>query len=125
MDAIMKRGGRVALATLLALLCLSCATPTVEVGVLDFSKVADGAYTGSYKGQMGSATVSARIEGGRLGSLELTSLESSPIGAPAKAIIDRVLSAQSLAVDSISGATYSSRVILRSIQDALEKGLSK
>ena len=40
-------------------------------------------------------------------------------GAPAEAITGKVVEAQSLQVDAISGATYSSKVILQAIENAL------
>jgi uncharacterized protein with FMN-binding domain len=40
-------------------------------------------------------------------------------GKPAEVIPDRVIEMQSLDVDIISGATYSSKVILKAIENAL------
>jgi uncharacterized protein with FMN-binding domain len=101
----------------------SCATPFIAVDNPDFSKLADGSWSGSYKGSMGSASVSATVAAGSVVSIDLTAFESSPIGAPAKFMPSRVVTAQSLTVDTVSGATYSSRVILRAVQDALEKAV--
>lgn len=108
---------------LFALLAASCATENIEVKSLDVSRLRDGSYEGSYAGKMGAASVSLAVAGGKIAEASLTRFESSPIGAPAKVMIDRVVAAQSLDVDSVSGATYSSKVILRAVQDALEKGL--
>jgi hypothetical protein len=44
-------------------------------------------------------------------------------GHGSDAIIDRVIAAQSLDVDVVSGATLSSKVILKAIETALEKGM--
>ena len=44
-------------------------------------------------------------------------------GKQAEVIINEVKSAQSLKVDTITGATNSSRVILKSVQNALESGI--
>ncbi len=46
-------------------------------------------------------------------------------GKPAGIIVDSVVREQSLNVDAITGATLSSTVILKTIQLALEQGLSK
>jgi uncharacterized protein with FMN-binding domain len=109
--------------SLLALLAASCATPAIEVKNLDFSRLRDGSYEGSYIGGMGKASVSLVVADRKIASATLTVFESSPIGAPAKVMLDRVKASQSLAVDSVSGATYSSKVILRAVQDALEKAM--
>lgn len=100
----------------------ACATPPIEVGRPDFSRLADGTYAGSYAGSMGKASVTASLAGGRMLALELTAFESSPLGAKAaKAIPGRVLEAQGLGVDLVSGASYSSKVILKAVEDALAK----
>jgi uncharacterized protein with FMN-binding domain len=109
--------------SLFALLASSCATENIEVKSLDFSRLRDGSYEGSYAGKMGAASVSLSVAGGKIAKASLTRFDSSPIGAPAKAVLERVVAAQSLAVDGVSGATYSSKVILRAVQDALEKGM--
>jgi uncharacterized protein with FMN-binding domain len=38
-------------------------------------------------------------------------------------MLPRVIDAQSLAVDAVSGSTYSSKVVLKAIETALKKGL--
>ncbi len=41
----------------------------------------------------------------------------------AEIITDKVIDTQSLQVDAISGATYSSKTILKAIENALKKGI--
>jgi uncharacterized protein with FMN-binding domain len=43
-------------------------------------------------------------------------------GQPAERITDDVLAAQTLDVDVVAGATYSSKVILKAIETALTQG---
>ncbi len=115
----------VGLALTAAFSLLSCATPRLELGRPDFSPLADGVYRGSYAGKLGKATVAATLAGGRMLALELTAFESSPLGAPAaKAIPGRVLEAQGLGVDLVSGASYSSQVILKAVEAALAQAPS-
>jgi uncharacterized protein with FMN-binding domain len=124
----MKSNSKAAIAfisALIAALVVSCATPVVEVTNPDFAKLHDGSYEGSYKGSMGAATVSVTITARRLSAIDLKKFSSSPVGTPAKAIVERVLKAQSLNVDAVSGATYSSSVIRRAVQDALEKSIAQ
>ncbi len=99
-------------------LLLSCVIPNIRVNALDFTSVGDGVYEGFYDGVLSSARVRLSVRDGKLIVFELLSLESG-LGEPAKAIADRVLDAQSLAVDAVSGATYSSRVILKAAELAL------
>lgn len=103
----------------IALAVAGCKLPEIEIEAVDFSALADGSYVGDYKAEMGSATVKVEAKGGRVTGVELVAFDSSPIGVPAKAIPARVVERQSLEVDTISGATYSCRVILKAIANAL------
>jgi uncharacterized protein with FMN-binding domain len=66
----------------------------------------------------------ATVTTGRLESVKVLKHRHGP-GHGADAIIDRVIAAQSLKVDAISGATASSKVMLKAIQSAPEKGQSR
>ncbi|HAV20682.1 MAG TPA: FMN-binding protein [Firmicutes bacterium] len=91
------------------------ATPLSNI---DVSELADGVYAGSHHVFPITAEVNVTIQNRRISSIELVKHIHSR-GSQAEAIIDKVIEAQSLDVDAISGATYSSMVILRAIEDAL------
>lgn len=86
---------------------------------VDLSKIADGIYKGSHKAFPVEAEVKVTIENHKIAGIELVK-HSNGQGAVAEVIPDRVVGAQSLEVDIVSGATYSSKVILRAIEDALK-----
>ncbi len=65
-----------------------------------------------------SATVEVIIEGGRIEDIRLLD-HGNGMEQPAEAIIEDVVEDQSLDVDSVSGVTYSSRVILKAIEATL------
>jgi len=85
------------------------------------SAVKDGTYEGEFTTTLVAAKVQATVNAGRLESVKVLKHRHGP-GHGADAIVDRVIAAQSLKVDAISGATTSSKVILKAIQVALEKG---
>ncbi len=85
---------------------------------VDLSRAADGDYTGSYSTFPVSAEVRVSIADHRITAIELVRHDHGQ-GKPAEVIPQQVVAAQSLQVDSISGATYSSRVILKAIEAAL------
>jgi uncharacterized protein with FMN-binding domain len=87
----------------------------------DLSTVADGAYEGKAFLLPDSVKVRATVSDGRLASVELLKHFNGQ-GKPAEAIIGKVVEAQSLGVDVVSGATHSSLTILRAVEDALSKG---
>ena len=86
---------------------------------IDISELADGVYTGSYSMFPVSAKVKVTVKGQRITGIELLEHDNGR-GAPAEVIPGRVVEAQSLDVEAVSGATYSSKVILKAIENALE-----
>jgi uncharacterized protein with FMN-binding domain len=89
-----------------------------QISDVDLSHVADGVYTGSCHVFPVTAEVKVTVQGHRISSIELTK-HISGRGSKAEVIPGRVVEAQTLAVDAVSGATYSSTVILRAIENAL------
>jgi len=66
------------------------------------------------------AALGLTVQAGRIEAVEVRRHFHGP-GHGAEQIVDRVLAAQSLEVDEVTGATYSSRVSLLAIREALEK----
>ncbi len=85
---------------------------------MDLSGIPDGSYPGEFSRFPVSAEVEVLIEGEKIIGIELLSHGHGP-GYGAEAIIERVIGEQSLQVDVISGATYSSIVVLKAVEDAL------
>ncbi len=122
---VLVRGARVcprALAALIvgliALAASSCKLPTIDIGFVDFSLVEAGSYEGYWDGDMVKARVAVSADDRHVTDIEILKHECG-LGSPAEAIVGRVVERQSLQVDTVSGATYSSRVILRAIENAL------
>lgn len=84
------------------------------------STLKEGTYEGSYAAFPVKATIKATLREGTIADLVLTEHRSGQ-GQPAEAILASVLTEQKLEVDTISGATYSSVVILKAIENALKK----
>ena len=87
---------------------------------IDFSRVADGAYRGEYSIFPVSAEVEVTISGGTIKEIEIVK-HGHGRGEEGEKVAERVLQAESLEVDTVSGATYSSLVILKAIEQALLK----
>lgn len=85
---------------------------------LDISKVADGVYTGGCHAFPVTAEVEVTIKDHRISEIKLVKHVHGR-GSSAEVILDRVVEYQTLAVDAISGATHSSKVILKAIANAL------
>lgn len=85
---------------------------------VDMTKIEDGTYAGSYKEFPISVKLEVTVKDHQITSIDLLEHRSGQ-GKPAEAITDKVIEAQSLNVDVISGATLSSKVILMAIENAL------
>lgn len=91
-------------------------------GVIKGERLTDGVYEGSYRHGPNSAKVRVIISQGKIVDIELIKHFASWKGDKANEIIpQRIVAEQSTAVDAVSGATNSSRVIMNAVQKALEK----
>ena len=88
---------------------------------VDLSKVADGTYEGSFDAIMIEAKTRVTVKNHKITNITLLEHKNER-GQAASVIPSKVVSAQSLKVDTVSGATNSSKVILMSIENALKKG---
>lgn len=96
----------------------------IPVEDVDLSAVPDGRYEGSYKTFPVAVAVEVTVQDSKITAIDLVK-HSNGQGEAAEAIPGMVVEAQSLQVDVISGATYSSRVILLAIEDALKSATEK
>ena len=87
------------------------------VSEIDLNALPDGIYTGDYNSFPVGATVDVTVTNHRIVSIDLVRHQNGQ-GDAAEALPQHVVDAQSLDVDAISGATYSSKVILLAIENA-------
>ena len=101
--------------------------PVIESNFgMDIGTLNDGTYTGSARGYKSVITVSVTIQGGKITAITIVSAgDDEPYFSNAKAVISRVLNSQSMNVDTVSGATYSSTGILVAIKNALLQAAGK
>lgn len=89
---------------------------------IDLNTVADGVYTGACDTGVVNAQVSVTVKDHTMTDITLIRHDNGR-GAPAEVILDRMLQAQSTAVDAVSGATCSSKVLHKSVENALAQGV--
>jgi uncharacterized protein with FMN-binding domain len=86
----------------------------------------DGTYTGSGTGfRNATTTVSVTVSGGKITSIETISHGDTPhyYERTIETITDEIISSQSTSVDTVSGATFSSRGIIEAVENALNQAL--
>lgn len=80
----------------------------------------NGTFSGSGEGFEGPITVSVSIENDKITNIAVvSSSDDEPYWSEGKAVINRILSAQSTNVDTVSGATFSSGGIIDAVRAAL------
>lgn len=84
----------------------------------DLADIADGAYAGGWDAGMVRTSVMVSMAGGRISRVEIVEHECGR-GKPAEAIVEDIVKEQSLEIDTVSGATVSSKAILKSVDMAL------
>lgn len=94
------------------------AVEALRVQDVDLATVPDGAYVGSQDAVLVAAEVRVTVADGAIRRIEILRHENGR-GKPAEAVLDRVIAAQSLRVDAVSGATSSSKVLLKAVENAL------
>ena len=81
----------------------------------------DGTYIGTGKGNNGDIKVEMKVEGGKIASVQVLEHSETPgISDPAIANIPKaIVDGQTLAVDTVSGATNASNGILAAVKDCI------
>ena len=90
---------------------------------IDLTKVDDGVYEGQCDTGVVQARVQVTVRDHRMESIELLEHENGR-GTPAEAILDQMLQNQTTAMDAVSGATCSSKVIRKAVENAITAGFS-
>lgn len=91
---------------------------------VDLSMTADGKYIGAYILFPISARVEVTLEDSKIAAIEIVEHKNGR-GAEAEAVVERVIEDQTLEVDAVTGATYSSKIILKAIEIALKNAVNQ
>ncbi len=96
---------------------------SLPLNAVDFSKLNDGTYYGAYAGGMYKWRVNetqVSVSSGKVTGIQLVaSQDPGGKNTQHKVLYDRVIQAQSLQVDTISGATLTSKAYLQAVENAL------
>ena len=92
------------------------------IGEIDIADVSDGIYIGEYDVNFIYAKVEVTVEDGEIVSINILEHRHER-GKAAEKIIEKIIEEQKIDVDAISGATNSSTVIKKAVENALKGGL--
>ena len=100
------------------------AVTEITLSNVDISMVPDGEYEGECDVQMIYVKVRVKVQDGKLTQIDLLEHRNGR-GAPAEPITGTMIREQKIDVDAISGATNSSIVIKKAVDNALIQGVQK
>lgn len=88
------------------------------VGNISLEEIDDGSYEGDYKAFPVTVKLNVEVKDHKMTRIAILKHDNGK-GKKAEEITDEIIDEQSLDVDIVSGATYSSMVILKAVEDAL------
>lgn len=91
---------------------------STRISPLDFREIPDGVYVGDYDVDFIYAKVEVTVKNGQVTDIKLLEHKNGR-GQKAEKIVEDIKAAQSLEVDTVSGATNSTVVIKKAIENAL------
>lgn len=133
-DYIMKKSAEKKKRIVLAVICIVMIITALNTGGVFFGKLSsnvkaavniaalkDGKYTGSAEGFRGKIKTEVTIKNGKIVDIKILSASSETPSylKEAKAVIPKMIEKQTYDVDAVSGATYSSNGIKKSVKNAL------
>lgn len=91
---------------------------SLTIDTPDLQSIPDGTYEGSYEAFPVKVVAQVQIQNQKIANVELLEHRNGQ-GKPAEALTSRIVEQQSVELDVVSGATYSSMVILKAVELAL------
>ncbi|HET7839229.1 MAG TPA: FMN-binding protein [Rectinemataceae bacterium] len=111
-----------ALACLLASACVSSevyAVRAMRIGHPVLSSLPDGRRPGTFSYGGFTYEVAVTISGGRMAAIDILKNRGTKPARMAEGVIPRILEAQSPDVDAVSGATTTSKALMKAVENAL------
>ena len=94
---------------------------SITVSNLNMANITDGIYVGEYSMTPVYVEVEVSVTEHKITNIKIIEHENG-LGGKAEKIVDNVISRQSLEVGAVSGATVSSKCIIKAIENALQSG---
>lgn len=87
-------------------------------GAYTLSQIEDGTYTGRCNNGIVRVLVEVDIQDHAITNIRIAEHDNG-LGTPAEALAEDIIERQSVEVDAVSGATYSSKTIMKAVENAL------
>jgi uncharacterized protein with FMN-binding domain len=128
MKRILKVFGIIFLAIIIIFICFTTylnqgqkEVLNTKINDIDLSNISDGFYTGGFKGYRWSNTVNVTVVNHKIVNITFVKGQQFRVKEVEDKLIGEVIDNQSLNVDTVTGATISSKAILKAIENAFNK----
>jgi len=101
-----------------ALKCKIKKVVELPINEIQLSNIKNGKYEGEFSSFPVYVKVEVSISDGRISNIDILEHRNGK-GKKAEALVDKIIDEQKLDVDAVSGATVSSKCIIKAVEDAL------
>lgn len=98
--------------------------PSDNQALLDFTSIPDGLYRGMFTYGAFNFIVDVTAANGKVTAIKIIQNRGNQQSKNAEVVLTRIIEAQSLDVDAVSGATATSRALTKAVEGALMKALN-
>ncbi|MCK4602514.1 MAG: FMN-binding protein [Phycisphaerae bacterium] len=91
----------------------------MTIGDVDPAAIADGDYPGEFTYDKFTYVVMTTIQRGRIGSIDVLTCRNNRHARKAQAVIGNIIEAQTTNVDAITGATTTSKALMKAVENSL------
>jgi uncharacterized protein with FMN-binding domain len=99
------------------------AVRNMQIKEVDLSKIPEGAYRGSFSFNNQYYEVEVQVKNQAIESIKVLENGTGEYAKKAEGVLQKVLSAQSLKVDAVTGATTTSKALLKATENALNEAI--
>ncbi len=97
----------------------------MPIETVDLADVEDGTFQGDFSYGGFTYEVAVAVKDHRIETIDILKNRDTKHAKQAAGVVSKVLSAQTVNVDVVTGATTTSKALLKAIENALKKGVAK
>ncbi len=90
---------------------------------IDLAKIRDGSFPGDFSYGDFTYQVTVTVKNHRIEDVKILKNRTTEHAQRAEGVVEEILKSQSLNVDAVSGATTTSKALLKTVENALTKGI--
>lgn len=97
----------------------------MPIETVDLASVQDGTFQGDFSYGGFTYEVAVAVKDHRIETIDILKNRDTKHAKQAEGVVPKVLSAQTVNVDVVTGATTTSKALLKAIENALKKGIGR